>query len=317
MKHNKELTASAASLLLISVILWGLAFPLLKITLDYVPPIVIGYFRYFIASIPFLIYIFKKEKSSIIYAKLVSNWRSIIGLGVTMVTIPNIAQNIGIQYTTSSIAALITTVAPVFTVILALIILKETKGWEKIVGLIIAISASVTMVIYTGVEIKDASLYGNTLILISSISYGMSGIFGKNALIKSNPIYVTGFSMFFGSIILIPISIIAQEPIDWPLTLSFDGWWYLLILTFLSCIVATFLWYIVLESYEVSKQVLFTYLIPVFAVIFANLLLGEMLSLITIILGIIIIIGITLAEGLLKKKNKNIEKKSTSKPRSR
>jgi drug/metabolite transporter (DMT)-like permease len=309
MNSNRELTASAAILLLISVVLWGLAFPLLKATLDFVPPIVTGYFRYFIASIPFLIYIFKKEQSSMIYSKLVSNWRPIFALGITMVTIPNIAQNIGIQYTTSSIAALITTVAPVFTVILALIFLKETKGWEKIVGLIIAISASVTMVIYTGVEIQEASLYGNTLILISAISYGMSGIFGKTALNKSNPIYVTGFSMFFGSLVLIPISIAFQEPVDWPLTLSLKGWWYLLILTFLSCIVATFLWYIVLETYEISKQVLFTYLIPVFAAIFAHFMLGEVLSFITIILGIIIIIGITLAEGVFKeKKIKNKEK---------
>jgi drug/metabolite transporter (DMT)-like permease len=227
-----------------------------------------------------------------------------------MVTIPNIAQNIGIQYTTSSIAALITTVAPVFTVILALIFLKETKGWEKIAGLIIAISASIAMVIYTGIEIEEASLYGNSLILISSISYGISGIFGKTALNNSNPIYVTGFSMFFGSIVLVPISIIIQEPLNWPLSLSLEGWWYLLSLTFLSCIVATFLWYIVLETYEISKQVLFTYLIPVFAAIFAHFMLGEVLSFITIILGIIIIIGITLAEGIFKKR-KNDENNRT------
>jgi drug/metabolite transporter (DMT)-like permease len=136
----------------------------------------------------------------------------------------------------------------------------------------------------------------------------MSGIFGKTALNKSNPIYVTGFSMFFGSIVLIPISIAFQEPIDWPLTLNLQGWWYLLTLTFLSCIIATFLWYIVLETYEISKQVLFTYLIPVFAAIFAHFMLGEVLSLVTIILGIIIIIGITLAEGIFKKRNKKLKK---------
>jgi drug/metabolite transporter (DMT)-like permease len=65
---------------------------------------------------------------------------------------------------------------------------------------------------------------------------------------------------------------------------------------------ATFLWYVVLRGHEVSKQVLFTYLIPIFASIFAYFMLGEILTIITIILGILIFIGITLAEIEVKEK---------------
>ena len=110
--------------------------------------------------------------------------------------------------------------------------------------------------------------------------------------------------MFFGSIILIPLSPLFGEPIDWPLHLSSDGWLYLFLLTLFPCMIATFLWYVVLQTHEVSKQVLFSYLIPVFAVIFAFLMLGEILTPGTIFLGALIILGIALAEINLKNHNK-------------
>jgi len=116
MQENKPLTLGAVSLLIISVLFWGLAFPIIKITLDYVPPLVIGYFRYFFASLPFVAFIFFKYEKSDIKNELHKNWKLFAALGITMVTIPNMAQNIGLLYTTSSIAALIGTVAPIFTV---------------------------------------------------------------------------------------------------------------------------------------------------------------------------------------------------------
>ena len=304
MTKDKPLTSGAVLLLLISVLFWGLAFPIIKMTLDYAPPLVIGYFRYFFASLPFIFFLLLKYSKQDIKTELVKNWKVFVALGITMVTIPNIAQNIGLLYTTSSIAALIGTVAPVFTIIIAILLLKESRNWEKIIGFIIALSASVIMVVYTGLEVSEATLFGNILIFITSVSYGISGIFSKTALMRSSPIYVTGFGMLFGSLILMPISVLFNEPLDWPLKLPIEGWALLILLTLLPCLIATFLWYIVLESYEVSKQVLFTYMIPVFAAVFSFLLLGETLNTITILLGIIIILGITLAEGIFNRKKK-------------
>jgi drug/metabolite transporter (DMT)-like permease len=305
MQQNKPLTLGAVSLLIISVISWGFAFPIIKISLEYVPPLVIGYFRYFFASLPFLAFIFFKFKIVDIKNELMSNWKVLVALGITMVTIPNMAQNIGLLYTTSSIAALIGTVAPVFTVIIAVIVLKESHNWHKVLGFIIAVTASILMVIYTGIEVSDATLFGNFLIFITSVSYGISGIFSKIALMRTSPYYVTGFGMLFGSIILIPISVLFNEPLDWFVGLSITGWILLILLTLLPCMIATFFWYIVLRTYEVSKQVMFTYLIPLFAAVFAYFLLGETLSMITIFLGIIIVLGISLAEGIIGKKNNN------------
>ena len=301
MSNNRPLSSTSVVLLLISVIFWGWAFPLIKMTLEFVPPLVIGYFRYFFASLPFVIYYFIQHGRNKVFTEIKNSWPIILLLCITMVTIPNVTQNIGLLYTTSSIAALITTVAPVFTIILAIIILNESITWQKIFGFFVVLTASILMVIYTGLEISNASLFGNILIFITSISYGICGIFGKIALKSYSPIFVTGFSMFFGSIILIPLSPCFNEPLNWPLNVPIKGWIYLLGLTMLPCMVATFIWYIVLQGYEVSKQVLFTYLIPIFAAFFSYLMLDEILHPITILLGGFIIMGIFLAQIQLKK----------------
>lgn len=307
MGNNNNLTATSIFLLIFTVMFWGLAFPLIKLTLKFVPPLVIGYFRYFFASLPFVFYALIKYDRKQVFNDLKNNWPVLLALGVTVVTIPNITQNIGLLYTTSSIAALITQAAPVFTVIIAILILHESSYWQKIVGLIIALSSSILMVVYTGLEVSNATFFGNVLIFITAISYGISGIFSKLALKTLSPIYVTGFGMFIGSIILMPLSPIFNEPLDWALHLPIEGWIYLLILTLFPCMIATFLWYVVLQGHEVSKQVLFTYLIPLFAAVFAYFMLGEVLSPVTILLGGLILIGITLAELNLSKKNSQTE----------
>jgi drug/metabolite transporter (DMT)-like permease len=303
---NNKLTPKTIIFLVIAVMLWGLAFPLIKLTLDIVPPLVIGYFRYFFASLPFLLYLFSKIGIKQTFRDLRANWKVSLALGLTMVTLPNLAQNIGLLFTSSSLAALISTVAPVFTVIIAILFLKESRYLLKIIGLIIALSASLLMVFQTGLEMSGATMFGNILILITAISYGICGVFGKIALRTLSPIKVVSYSMLLGSIILVPISIILKEPLGWFLDLPIEGWWYLIILTLLPCMLATFLWYVVLRAYEVSKQVLFTYLIPIFATVFAYFMLGEVLTLITIFFGILIFVGITLAEfggSVTKKKN--------------
>ncbi|MFW9880694.1 MAG: DMT family transporter, partial [Candidatus Thorarchaeota archaeon] len=143
MTNNQKITPGNAIVLFITVILWGWAFPLVKITLDFVPPLVVGYFRYLFASLPFIGYLVLKHGYRKTIEPLRDSWPILIALGVTVVTLPNIFQNIGLLYTTSSIAALITTTAPVFTVIIALTFLKESKNMLKIVGLVVAIIASI------------------------------------------------------------------------------------------------------------------------------------------------------------------------------
>jgi drug/metabolite transporter (DMT)-like permease len=92
MSNNEKLTPVTITFLVIAVALWGWAFPLIKISLDYIPPLVIGYFRYFFASLPFIFYLLYYNGLKNIKEDLINYWQVILALGLTMVTLPNLTR---------------------------------------------------------------------------------------------------------------------------------------------------------------------------------------------------------------------------------
>jgi len=290
--------------LMITTLLWASSFPLIKLGLEYFPPIMMGGLRYFIGSLPIVIFLVLRKGTFEETKKLFRNyWKFIIGVGVFMVTIPNITQNVGMLYTTASLATLIQSVGPVFVVILAIFLLNETPSLKKYFGAGVALTCSVLLVVQEGIELGNMTLYGNFLQLVTAISYALNGLIGKLAVNRITPIVLVGWSMFVGSIILFPISL-ATETQDWIPALNTEGISVLIFLAIGPALIATFLWYVVLQKQEVSKQILFIYLLPFFAIIFSYILLDEIINFITIILGVLTIIGVAIAQETNKRGKK-------------
>jgi drug/metabolite transporter (DMT)-like permease len=291
-----KLTTADIFALMLTTIMWALSFPFIKIGLEYYPPIMLGALRYCFGALPIiLLLMIHKDFFSETKILFVKHWKLILAVGIFMVTIPNIAQNIGMQYTSASLSTLIQSVGPVFTVALAIIILKETATPYKILGTILALSCAILLIFQQGIDFQNITMYGNVLQLITAVSYGINGLFGKMAVDKITPIVLVGWSMFVGSIILFPISIVTESQ-TWVHSISTQGLYVLGFLTLFPALIATLLWYIVLKKQEVSRQILFIYLLPFFAIIFSYFLLGEVISYIAMFLGILTIIGVGVAQ---------------------
>jgi drug/metabolite transporter (DMT)-like permease len=295
--HEKTFNTS---IVIMAVIMWGLSFPALKIALDYWPPIILGALRYFLGSLPILIFLaYKNElKKSMNFS--VEDWKYIIGLGIFMVTIPNITQNIGLLYTTASLTSIIQSIGPVLTVVLAIIILREALTIYKILGTVLAFICSILLIYEGGVSIENATIFGNVLIFICGMSYGVSGFIGKMALDKVKPLALVGFSMLIGSLILVPMSLVV-EPLTWASNQNNFSILILIALAIFPCFLATLFWYIALEHIPVSKQVVYVYLVPIVASIFSIAYLDETLSPIAVLLGVFTIVGVAITQYEVKK----------------
>jgi drug/metabolite transporter (DMT)-like permease len=288
-----------------AVVMWGLSFPALKIALEYWPPIMLGALRYFLGSLPILIFLAYKDelKNSINFSK--EDWKYIAGLGIFMVTIPNITQNYGLLYTTASLTSIIQSIGPVLTVILAVFILREALTIYKILGTTLAFICSILLVYESGISIENASIYGNVLIFICGLSYGVSGLIGKMALDTIKPLALVGFSMLIGSVVLIPMSLV-MEPLNWVSEQNNLSILILIALAIFPCFLATLFWYIALEHIPVSKQVVYVYLVPIIASVFSIIYLDEKLTELAILLGALTIGGVAVAQYEAKKvKNAN------------
>jgi drug/metabolite transporter (DMT)-like permease len=283
-------------MVLSAILMWSFSFPLIKIVLDDgVPPITLAAIRAII-FIPILLFLlFKYGKKFISFNK--EDWLVYLGIGLFTIILPGILQNIGMKYTTASVSSIIQTSGPIFTIILAIILLNESADIKKIAGSILALIGTILLVISTdkNINIFDISVYGNFLILLSGISYAISSIITKKGLEKKNPIQILGFSSLVGFIVLSIISSF-EEPFNVIINLSIQTWFTIFLLVLFPSFIAILLWYEAMIKEEISRLVIFVYLMPVFAVIFSYILIGEIISIQTVLFATLIIFGVALAQ---------------------
>lgn len=283
-----------AAAILTAVTIWGLSFPLVKILLNEgIPPITIAMLRHTI-FIPLLLLVFLNKDSSHVYTYPKRTWEMFILLGVFTIFIPNLAQNIGMLYTTATESSIIQSSTPIFTIILALIFLKESKNPNKIIGSLIAMTG-VTLLVSDGNPEFSGTTYGNLLILISCISYAISGVILKKGLTTVSPLHLLSFETLFGFIFLL-ITAALFENLSTILSFNAHTWLLIVILAIFASGVAAILYYVVLMETELSQLIVFVYLIPLFAAVFSYLLLGETISLETTAFAVLIIGGVALAQ---------------------
>ncbi|HID25236.1 MAG TPA: DMT family transporter [Thermoplasmata archaeon] len=280
--------------ILTAVIIWGLSFPLIKILLNQnVPPIIIAMLRHLI-FLPMILIVFLSKNSSHVLFYSKKTWGMFILLGVFTIFLPNVAQNIGMLYTTASTSSIIQSSAPIFTIILAWVFLKESKNLHKIAGSIVAMTGVILLVSGGNLGFSGTT-YGNLLILVSCLSYAVSGIILKKGLTTIPPLHLLCFETIFGFILLLFTTIFYE---DISIILSFDvyTWFIIIMLAVFASGVAVILYYAVLVDTELSQLIVFVYLIPLFATVFSYLLLGEIITLETAVFAILIVGGVAVAQ---------------------
>ena len=237
----------------------------------------------------------KHGKNSIPTTK--NDWAIFLGIGIFTIILPSIFQNTGMMYTTASVSSIIQTSAPIFTIILAIIILKESAEFIKIIGATIALIGTIFLVISIdgNFSFAGSTVYGNFLVLFSSMSYAISSIITKKGLGEIKPLQMLGFSTLLGFIVLSIISIF-ENPFNIIMNLSTNTLILIVLLAVFPSFIAILLWYEALANEEISKLIVFIYLMPVFTVVFSYILIGEIITIQTMIFAAIIIGGIALAE---------------------
>jgi len=279
-----------------AILMWSFSFPLIKIALDNgVPPITLAALRTIIFIPVLVVLLIKHGKNSIPTTR--GDWLIFLGIGIFTIILPNILQNVGMKYTTASVSSIIQTSGPIFTIILAILILKESSDTKKIVGAAIALVGTICLIISTNEEfsLTGLTVYGNFLILLSGFSYAISSIITKKGLGRIKPLQMLGFSTLIGFVAL-SITSILENPLDILINLSTEIWMAIFLLALFPTFIASLFWYEVMVNEEVSRLIVFVYLMPVFAVIFSYILLGEIISVQTIIFASLVIGGVALAQ---------------------
>lgn len=313
-------------LVFLPLLMWALSFPSLKVLLDEVDPLTLASLRFFIAMpVIYGFYVheskkrdralgLKKERKDI--RARIRNWLRttmdsaafvsalsklkkkdrvmLFAFAMFNVVFPNILQNYGMQSTSSGITSIIQGSGPIFTVVLAMIFLGERITRRQAGGIILAFIGSLLLV--SGGEMDlDGSTICKLLILLSAISYAISGILAKKLLVTRNSAEMTFKSFTIGVIVLTSLAFILEDPFKL-LGLGIVYWQHILFLALFPTGFAYIFWYRALKSVPLSRLAISVFLIPVMAVIFSFLFLGETLGWFSIATGCMVILGVLISQ---------------------
>lgn len=293
---NKRLVPLLA---LTACILWGSAFPVLKISyaelnmtpLDYDSKIVFAGMRFFLASLMLagMTVIIFKQSMRITLKEMIS----LLVLGLLQTALQYTFFYNGLANTSGMKGAILASAGTFIVVILAHFIYKNDRlSINKIIGLIAGLIGII--MVNWGKELGfDFKFNGEGFLLIAALVSSIGTFLAKSVSKEMHPFVVTTWQMFLGSIVLLSFGI----PRLGGKTLDFTPKTTILFVyaAFLSA-AAFAIWYSLLKYHKAGEVSMYKFMIPVSGSILSIVFLGEntitwniILALIFVAVGIIII----------------------------
>ena len=277
-KEMMQKTAVVWLLAMVCCLLWGSAFPCVKIGYDLfridasdtASQIVFAGTRFFLAGVLTLIFGSISQKRLLIPKK--TDIPMIGKLALFQTILQYLFFYIGLAHTTGVKSSIIEA-ANVFIAILiaSLIFHQETLTRQKMIGCVIGFAGVVLINLSGGGMDMSFQWNGEFFILLSTLAYALSSVFIKRYSAISDPLLLSGWQFCFGGLVMV----LAGRIMGGSLTFYEAGCVPLLLYMALISAVAYSLWAVLLKYNPVSRVTVFGFMNPVFGVILSALLLHE------------------------------------------
>jgi len=201
----------------------------------------------------------------------------------------------GIQYVTSTTAAVIISTIPLFTPLASVFILKEKLGFYNWLGIILSVLGIVMVMMENGLHFS-ASPLGVVLMFLAVFAAVGYSVCIKKVTGKCSSIMVVALQNTFGIIYFLPLFLIMELKHVASLNFSIEMFLPLLYLSFFASSLAFVLYIRAIDRIGAIRSNVLVNLIPVFTAIFSFFLLGEKLGLIRLLGVGVVILGVFIAQ---------------------
>lgn len=275
-------------MLLISVVvIWGATFPIMKLSLQYISPVMLLSFRFILSAALMLPIVFKNKM-------LIERKNVILGIvGGILLFLAYYTQTVGLEYTTSSQSGLITGMYVVLLPIISLLYLKIKLNKVDVIAVSIGF---IGLILMSSLKFSSAYTFGDILTFFCAIFYGL-----QTAYVFKYTKYLDSMVFTFYQLLMVGVLSSIFVPFSWEpsgrlkpiviFTIVFTA----LFASFFAILINTR----VLQYIEPTAAGVIYVGEPVFAVISSILILKEIPTM-DIILGGIIIVVAMLIETLHK-----------------
>jgi drug/metabolite transporter (DMT)-like permease len=235
-----------------------------------------------------------------LWPTLARHWKKILFLGLLNSGVPFACYSYALLSITTGLSSLLNATVPLFGALVAWVWLKDRPHGLKIIGLLIGF-VGVAMLAWGKASFKpDASGLSSGWAVVACLTaclcYGLAASYTKRYLGGVSSLVVATGSQIGAS-----LGLALPTLWFWPATFpSLTAWLALLAVGVLCTGVAYVLYFRLIEKMGASTSLTVTFLIPVFAVIYGVLFLGESVTSWMLICGAVILGGTALSLDLFK-----------------
>jgi drug/metabolite transporter (DMT)-like permease len=272
--------------------LWGGSFLFMRIAVPAFGPVAVAALRVAGAALLLLPLLAARRELGALRA----HWRPIAVIGLTNSALPFLGFAYAAQSIDSGVLAIFNSATPLFAAVIAWLWLADRMTPSRVFGLVLGFAGVV------GIAVYKAGLHGSgTVVAIlaclgATICYGVSPSFTKRHLTGVPPLAVaTGSQIAAAAMLALPAAFAWTDHAK-----PASTWLVIAALAFFCTGLAYILYFRLIASAGPANAVSVTYLVPIFAVLWGGLFLGESLTWPLVVGCLVVFAGTALATGVLQ-----------------
>jgi drug/metabolite transporter (DMT)-like permease len=229
------------------------------------------------------------------------HWGKVCLVGVVNSGLPFLLFAFSLLSITTGLSAILNATVPLFGALVAWWWLKDRPTGSRVLGLVIGFGG-VAALAWDKASFKPDAVSGIApawavlACLLATVCYAIAASATKRYLSGLPPL-VTATGSQVGATIALAVPALWLRPAEMP---SSQAWLALLVLGVLCTGVAYILYFRLIEQAGPSRALAVTFVLPVFAIVYGALFLGEEVTAWMLMWGAVVVLGTALSTGLLK-----------------
>jgi drug/metabolite transporter (DMT)-like permease len=275
--------------LVVVMSIWGSSFAITKAALSHMPPLSFALLRFLVASgvLCGFCYPRRQHLSSLLH----SGWLTLLGMGLTGITLYYVGYQFGLVYGSATQGAFIQAIIPAATAIAAVAVLHEQLSKHRMVGIGVSLLGVMMVILAAPVDgVAPRPVLGALFMAGSVLAWALYTVFAKR-LAHADVLLVTTVSTIFGTILLCPFVLAEMQTHPLP-PLTLGDWLSILYLGTLSSAGCYLLYNWSLAHLDASQAANYVNLLPIVGVVIAVLFLGESVVPIQVLGGALVVLGV-------------------------
>jgi drug/metabolite transporter (DMT)-like permease len=279
---------SADAMLITANVLWSLNYATTKYAFGAWQPMAFALTRFAVAGLVFAAFVRWREGSLRVHRRDVP---LVVAAAATGILLNQLTFNYAVKYTNAGNVALILASAPAFAALFATAARHEHVRLRHYAALGISV-LGVAIVIQGGSGIAGVSLGGDLLAVGAAVTWAAYAVMLRPLFARYSAARLSALMIVLGAFMLIPFGLPQAVHQDWGSIdrLSWSAWAYS---AFFPLVVTNLLYFRSLRRIGASRATLYMYLQPFLGALFAALLLGEQVTAVQVVGGLVIVAGVS------------------------